>query len=283
MNLPLKKSSDNCRRGQAMLVTIITITCNSEKYMEETIKSVVFQDYPEIEYIIIDGGSTDGTLDIVNKYRGMISKVVSEPDEGIADAMNKGIRMASGEIIGMIHSDDFYSDPTVIRRVVDVFETSGQIKAVYGIQDLINPETGDVILTWGRAEEPSEIKKRMYIPHPTLFVSREVYDAIGLFRKDYRVAMDYEFSLRLTKYTKPHFLNYKIACMRDMGESGKQFSLTLEESVRALFEHGYYVYAAAALVRNIVKRLLVRVGLRKVLYKLWERNVSPGRKLSFLI
>jgi len=259
-----------------MVVSIITITYNSEKYLEETIKSVVGQDYPYIEYIVVDGCSTDGTRDIITRYRNRITKFVSERDEGISDAMNKGIRMASGEVIGIIHSDDFYADSTVVGSVVELFRRSPTIKAVYGIQDFIDPSTGQVLLTWGRDAEPDEIKKRMYIPHPTLFVRKEAYDAIGLFRKDYRVAMDYEFALRLAKYTRPHFLNYKIACMRDMGTSGKQFNRAFKESVRALFEHGYYVYAGAAILRNMAKQILIWFGLKKLLYKLWERNVSPG-------
>ena len=98
------------------LLAIITITFNSAKYLEQAIRSVTDQDYPDIEYIIVDGGSTDGTIEIIKKYEGKVSKWVSEPDQGIADAMNKGIRMAFGEVIGIIHSDDFYADRSVLSR-----------------------------------------------------------------------------------------------------------------------------------------------------------------------
>ncbi len=257
------------------LVSVITITYNSAKYLDETIKSVIGQDYSQVEYIIIDGGSTDDTLGIIRRYEGKIHKWISEPDKGISDAMNKGIKMASGDIIGIIHSDDFYADSTVVGRVADVFSQSPHIQALYGIQDFIDPVTGKVLLTWGRDTDPSEIKKRMYIPHPTLFVHREVYEKIGLFSLDYRVAMDYEFAMRLTKFTRPFFLDYKIACMRDMGTSGRQIKGALKESVKALIEHGYYFSALAAFFRNSVKQLLIWFGLKKLLYKLWERNVSP--------
>ena len=257
------------------LISIITITRNSEKYLEETIKSVVGQDYPHLEYVIVDGGSTDGTIKIIKKYNGKISKWVSEPDRGIADAMNKGIGMSSGDVIGIIHSDDFYADPTVLRRVADAFSHSPDIKALYGIQDYIDPATGKTLLTWGREADPSEIKKRMYIPHPTLFVKKEVYDAIGLFKLDYRVAMDYEFAIRLTKYTRPYFLNYKIACMRDVGTSGRQYRKAFRESVRALAAHGYYFSACLTIIRNAAKQVLIWLGLKRLLYRLWEKNVSP--------
>lgn len=258
-----------------LVVSVITITFNSAEHLDETIRSVIGQDYPRIEYIIVDGGSTDGTLDIIRKYEGRIGKWISEPDRGIGDAMNKGIRMASGDIVGIIHSDDYYADPTVLRRVAEVFDRSPRICALYGIQDYIDPITGKTILTWGRDAGTAEIKKRMYIPHPTLFVRREVYDAIGFFRSDYKVAMDYEFALRLTKYTRPYFLDYRIACMRDMGISGMAYRQSFREVARALAAHGYYFAAFLAVMRNTVKSALIRLGLRSLVIRLWERNVSP--------
>ena len=257
------------------LISVITITLNSAGYVEETMRSVIDQDYPGLEYIVVDGGSTDGTLDIIKKYEDKISRWVSEPDRGISDAMNKGISMASGDVIGIIHSDDFYADQTVLQRVSDVFSGSDDVKALYGIQDYIDPVTGKTLLTWGREADPSEIKKRMYIPHPTLFVRREVYNEIGMFRLDYRVAMDYEFALRLTKYTRPYFLDYKIACMRDTGTSGRQYQKAFRESVRALAAHGYYFAAFVTVLRNSAKRVLIWLGLKQLVYRLWEKNVSP--------
>jgi glycosyltransferase involved in cell wall biosynthesis len=239
------------------LVSVITITYNSARHLDETIRSVIGQDYPRVEYIIIDGGSTDGTLDIIRRYEGKIQKWISEPDRGISDAMNKGIGMATGDLVGIIHSDDFYADRTVLSRVAGVFILHPEVKALYGIQDYIDPVTGKVLLTWGRDAEPSEIRKRMYIPHPTLFVRKEVYNEIGLFRPDYRVAMDYEFALRLTKYTRPYFLNYRVAVMRDMGTSGRLQKQSFREGVKALREHRYYFAAFLSLLRNAAKQVAV--------------------------
>ena len=257
------------------LVSIITVVFNGEKYLEQTILSVINQNYENIEYIIIDGGSTDGTPDIIRKYDNRIDYWVSEPDRGISDAMNKGIQMSSGDIVGIIHSDDFYADPSVLSKVADVFSRSRGIKALYGIQDFLDPVTGNILLTWGRDADPAEIKKRMYIPHPTLFVRREVYAMIGLFRLDYKFAMDYEFAIRLTKYTRPYFLNYRIACMRDVGTSGKLYRKAFQESVRALTVHGYYFASFLTVFRNAAKQLLIWLGLKRLLYRLWEKNVSP--------
>jgi glycosyltransferase involved in cell wall biosynthesis len=257
------------------IVSIVTVVFNGETHIEETILSVLSQSYDNIEYIIIDGGSTDRTLDIIRKHESSVDYWLSEPDEGISDAMNKGIRISSGDIMGMIHSDDFFADPTVVGRVAEVFSRSSEIQALYGIQDFIEPVTGKTLLTWGRDTNPAEIKKRMYIPHPTLFVRRKVYDDIGLFKLDYEVAMDYEFALRLTKYTRPYFLNYRIACMRDMGTSGRQYRKAFRESVRALMAHRYYFAAFLTALRNTAKQILLLLGLKRLLYRLWGGNVSP--------
>jgi glycosyltransferase involved in cell wall biosynthesis len=258
-----------------MLVSIITISLNSETHLEETIKSVLEQDYPDIEYIIVDGGSTDGTLDIVRKYSDRIARWVSEPDEGISDAMNKGIGMATGDVIGLIHSDDYYYDETVVRRVAGAFAWDDRTTVVYGIMDFIDPETGEVILEWGRHEAPSAIRQRMYMPHPTMFCRREVYETAGLFRKDYRAAMDYEWAMRVTKQTRQKLLDFKIACMRDMGTSGQYYDQTFKETVMALNEHGYYFDALKARARNLVKKALYDAGLRSVVKRVWSRNVNP--------
>jgi len=256
------------------LVSIVTVVFNGAKYLEQTILSVTNQNYENIEYVIVDGGSTDGTLHIIRKYEDRIDNWVSEPDRGISDAMYKGIGMSSGDIIGIIHSDDFYASETVLQRVAGVFIRHPEVKALYGVQDYIDPVSAKILLTWGRNCDPSEIKKRMYIPHPTLFVRREVYEKIGLFRLDYKVAMDYEFALRLTKYTRPYFLNYKIACMRDMGASGKQYMKVFGEVARALAAHEYYFAAFLSVMRNAFKQVLMWLGLKSLVIRLWERNVS---------
>lgn len=272
---PMPENTDN--RNKKPLVSIVTITFNSERFLEQTFQSVMGQDYPNIEYVIVDGGSTDGTVDIIKKHEDRIAKWVSEPDDGISDAMNKGITMSTGEIIGMIHSDDYYADPTVIGRVVEGFSISDDIKLLYGVQDYVHPETGEVYFSWGRKTDPSEIKKHMYLPHPTVFCRREVYEKAGLFRTDYRYAMDYEWAMRVIEMTDPHFLDYRIAVMRDMGHSGKNFRSTLGETSRALREHGYYGALLINMLRNFVKLFLERVGLKDIIFRVWVGNIRSGQ------
>lgn len=256
------------------LVSIITPALNSAKFIRDNVKSVLDQTYPRIEHVIIDGGSSDDTVSIVRSLNPN-AVISSEPDKGISDAFNKGLKMANGDVIAILNSDDYYAGREVVLKVAGVFAKSPEIKAVYGILDFLDPVTGEVLLTWGRNCDPSEIKKRMYIPHPTLFVRKEVYEEIGLFRTDYRIAMDYEFALRLARYTRPHFLNYKIACARDMGASGRQWKRGFREVVRALLEHGYYFPAAIMAFRNAVKAILILLGVKGLLYRLWKKNVSP--------
>ena len=181
-----------------MKVRIITIAYNSGATIEDTIKSVVAQDYPNIEYIIIDGASKDNTLEIVERYRDRIAVVVSEKDKGIYDAMNKGVEHATGDIIGILNSDDHYYDHTVISEVVHKFKTE-HCDGLYA--DLIyvdrdNPEK--VIRYWKSGNyTPGKFLLGWMPPHPTFFVKREIYEKYGLYSTDLRSAADYEFMLRV--------------------------------------------------------------------------------------
>lgn len=257
-----------------LLVSIITISFNSAQHIEQTIKSVIGQDYPNIEYIIVDGGSTDGTLDIVKRYEDGIAKWVSEPDRGPTHAINKGVRMSSGDIIALLNSDDYYADGSVVRRVVETFERSEDVGMVYGILNYVDPKTGEVILRWGRDADPSEIRTRMYLPTPTVFSRREIWDKVGFYSEDYNYADDYEWTIRALKNTRPHFLDYTITCMRDMGRSGQNYKEALAETARALKANGYYLDYAKTLVRNFIKIILTELGLKDIIYKVWARNVS---------
>ena len=181
-----------------MKVSIITISYNSAETIEDTIKSVVGQDYPNIEYIIIDGASKDETLSIIGKYKDKIAKVVSEKDKGIYDAMNKGVENATGDIIGILNSDDYYYDESVISEVVQLFENE-KTDGLYA--DLVYVDRADsdkVIRYWKSGEyQPGKFLKGWMPPHPTFFVKKEVYEKFGLYSTDLRSAADYEFMLRV--------------------------------------------------------------------------------------
>lgn len=178
-------------------VSIVTVSYNSQSSIESTIQSVVAQQYSKIEYIIVDGGSKDNTLKIVDKYKSSIAKVVSEKDQGIYDALNKGVRMATGDIIAFLHSDDVYADDQVIGDMVALFEVE-KLEATYA--DLVYVDRDNinkVIRNWKSGEYKEGLFLKGWMPpHPTFFVKKEVYNRYGLFNLELRSAADYELMLR---------------------------------------------------------------------------------------
>jgi glycosyltransferase involved in cell wall biosynthesis len=165
-----------------MKVSIITTTYNSALTIEDTIKSVLDQDYPDIEYIIIDGGSTDGTMDIVNKYKDRIANIVSEKDEGMYDAMNKGIKLATGDVVGILNSDDIYTSNDVIRTVVEKLEADGT-DSVWGDLVYVDRHTSGTSLDEARQRFQYDlyyIKNRSF----TLDVFIFLKTALALFMKN---------------------------------------------------------------------------------------------------
>jgi len=186
-----------------MKVSIITVCLNNAGTIEDTIKSVRNQDYSDIEYIIVDGGSTDGTMNIVNRYRHLISKVISEPDNGIYDAMNKGIKVSNGDIIATLNSDDVYADQTIVGRMVK-FIQGNNLDAAYG--DLIyvdRDDTGQIKRFW----KPGPYKEGAFrygwvIPHPTFFCRKEIFDRYGCFNDKMKIAADFELMLRFIEKHK---------------------------------------------------------------------------------
>lgn len=181
-----------------MKVSIITAVYNSATYIEDAIRSVLSQDYENLEYIVIDGGSTDGTLDIINKYRTKISKVISEPDKGIYDALNKGLSKASGDIIGLLHADDMYANSTVISKMVEIFKLKGCQTAYSDLLYVDTENTSKVVRYW-QADDYNEnsFLQGWMPPHPTFFVKKEVYERYGCFNTQMRISADYELMLRL--------------------------------------------------------------------------------------
>jgi glycosyltransferase involved in cell wall biosynthesis len=178
-------------------ISIITVTYNSAATLEETILSVISQNYPDIEYIIVDGESTDGTIQIAEKYKSSISKIIREKDKGLYDALNKGIDAASGDIIGILHSDDFYTSTDVVRAYAKVFDEKN-CDAVYADLYYVNRNnTSKIVRTWksGKYHKGSFLNGWMP-PHPTFFVRRHIYEKYGKFNLELKSAADYELMLR---------------------------------------------------------------------------------------
>lgn len=184
-----------------MKVSIITATYNSAKTVRDTLSSIKQQDYPDVEHVIIDGASKDDTLAIVHEFPH-VAQIVSEPDKGIYDAMNKGIAIVSGEVVGILNSDDVYMHPYVLSTVMSAFRNPS-VEVVYAdLQYVRNDNLSKVTRTW---RSGSFSKKKFYYgwmpPHPTFFVRKKVYDTIGNFNLALKSAADYEFMLRvLLKY-----------------------------------------------------------------------------------
>lgn len=171
------------------LVSIITIVFNGEKSIGRTIKSIINQTYPHIEYIVIDGGSADRTIDIVKQFGDKITFWKSEPDRGISDAFNKGISVATGEIIGFVNSDDWYNEDT-IEQIVPYFS---EYSVVYGdVQFWDGPK-----IKHRTHSNHLKLKHGMTLAHPAVFVKKEMYQKFGLFNLDFKIAMDYEFIAKL--------------------------------------------------------------------------------------
>lgn len=178
-------------------LSLITASYNSARTIADTLRSVNVQTYPQIEYLVVDGGSKDDTMAIVAREGERVTSAVSEPDKGIYDAYNKGLKRATGDVIGFINSDDYYCAPDVIENVTKAFEDP-TVEAVHADLVYVDPEnTGRIERHWKSRPATVENLRRGFIPaHPTLFLTRAAYDKIGEYDTSYRLAADYDFMLR---------------------------------------------------------------------------------------
>lgn len=227
-----------------MKITIITVVLNRAETIRDTIESVLNQTYKNIEYIIVDGKSSDGTMSVVNEYKDKISTIVSEKDEGMYSAINKGIKLATGDVVGLIHSDDFYLDDYVIQRVVDEF-MSKKVDSVFADLLYIKDENLDKVLRYYSAKNFTREKLTYGImpPHPTFFVKKEIYEKYGYYEVDYKIASDYEMFVRLLYINKISYayIHLPIIKMRVGGVSSggiKTKILCNKEVIRAIRSNG---------------------------------------------
>ncbi len=207
-----------------MKISIITVVFNAKKTIRETIHSVLSQTYANIEYIVIDGGSTDGTIEIVKNYGNKISKFVSEKDAGIYDAMNKGIALTTGDVIGFLNADDFYAGSSVIENISAAFQRY-EVDSVYADLEYVEQKKiENVVRFWKSSSYKKGAFKRGWHPaHPTFFVKKDIYSRYGSFNLSYKIAADYELMLRfLERYQiSSHYLPCVLVKMRTGGESNK--------------------------------------------------------------
>jgi glycosyltransferase involved in cell wall biosynthesis len=240
-------------------ISIITVCFNSASTIRDAIESVLGQDHQDIEYIIVDGASNDGTTEIIRSYGSRIDKWISEPDKGIYDAMNKGIAMATGDVIGMLNSDDFYFDQSVLSRIATTF-TDTTIDAVFG--DLIFVDAEDLqktVRTYSsRNWHPGKFAWGFMPAHPTFFVRRKFYDKTGPFEIDYKIAADYEMLIRMLFVNKARYqyLGFNMVKMRRGGVSSRGWRSNVvlnSEIIRACRKNGIPTNAIKVYSKYFIK------------------------------
>lgn len=227
------------------VVSIITPTLNSEAYIADNIRSTTSQTYRSIEHVIVDGGSTDRTLSIVKELEPG-ARVSSEPDRGISDAFNKGLGMATGDIIAVLNSDDYYAHERVIERVVEVFNSRNDVKVVYGRVRCVEPDSGKTLVVYGKPYSPEKLKKEMITPHPAVFARREVYESVGPFSLEYKLCMDHDYFLRIAKLYESCFIDEIFTIMRWGGLSTSNIYLGHREAYRIMRSNGVNTISALA-------------------------------------
>ena len=227
-----------------MKISIITISFNAKATIEKTLQSVANQLYKNIEHIIVDGGSKDNTLEICNSFPH-VSKIISEPDKGVYDAFNKGLKLATGDIIGFLNADDIFFNENSVQEIAKAF-SENKTHIVYGNLDYIN-ENGKVIRNWiSRPYEISLIKKAWMPAHPTFYCKKEVYDRLGGYNDSFKIGGDFELCLRFLEVHKvPSFyLNKKLVKMLVGGISNsglKSKWIIYKEELRAFKINKVYV------------------------------------------
>jgi len=259
-------------------VSVITACLNSAKTIEQTIQSVIGQSYPDIEYIIVDGGSTDGTLQIVERYRNRIAKVISEKDEGVYDAFNKGVRAATGDVIYFLNSDDYLYNDKAVEKVASAFLHS-EIPpvAVYGNILRINDQNGYVIVL-GQELTLDKIRQGKKPMHPAFFVRRELFERYNYFDLRYRIASDYDFMIKVFKdyAERTRYIDEIIAVFRSSGISRKlsNFQKIRKETVSILNRH-FENHSAREYRLDEINQMFYKKWLEILLYKQTPASKTP--------
>lgn len=203
-------------------ISLITVCYNAENTITNCIESVIAQDFNAVEYIIIDGGSSDKTINIINNYKHFITHLISEPDKGIYDAMNKGIKLASGNVIGMLNADDSFTDNAVLKEIAGVFEKR-DVDVLYADLDYVNAD-GKVVRKWRSGQYSRKSLNLGWMPpHPTFYCKRNLFDKFGFYSLDYGTAADYELMIRFLNFNKLNifYLKKVIVRMKMGGKSNK--------------------------------------------------------------
>ena len=217
-----------------MKISIITVVYNNERTIKDALESVLGQSYRDIEYVIIDGKSKDNTVTIIDEYTDKLGYFISEKDNGLYDAMNKGIQAATGDVIGILNSDDLYQDFDVIADVMEQFNNDSTLDILYG--NLVYVKSDDVnkiVRNWKCKPYYNRFFENGNVPpHPALFVKKSVYDKVGLFNLDYKLAADYELMLRMLKKHdfKIKYIDRLIVKMRLGGATNQSYKNIINQN-----------------------------------------------------
>jgi len=255
-------------------ISIVTITRNSSEFLEETIRSVQEQTYEFVEYIVIDAGSTDGTVDIIRKYERGIVKWLSEPDEGIADGFNKGLSYTTGDYVLFLNSDDALSNPQVLEKIAEQMINLHFPSIIYGDCNVLERESGKFLYRAAIEFDSGGLKEGRMIPHPSMFASRDYFSKYGFFDCSFRIAMDFEWLLRGALTDRVEHVPVLVSNVRTGGVSARSQHQVVDEIILALRKHGYVAsewgeqkmrnYFRA---RSLAKYILARLGV----YELFSR------------
>ncbi|MEZ9901715.1 glycosyltransferase family 2 protein [Vibrio breoganii] len=241
-----------------MKVSIITATYNSAKTISDTLLSLEEQTYQDIEYIIIDGASKDDTLEVIQSQCSRVSTVISENDKGIYDALNKGIKAATGDVVGFLHSDDLFAYPEAVQDIVDTF-LKNDSQAVYADLEYVSKDDTDkTVRLWTSGDYArNDLKKGWMPPHPTFYMKRELYEEYGLFDLSFKIAADYDSLLRYLWVNKVSmaYLPKVLIKMRVGGASNRSLSNIIQktkEDIQAL-KNSSLSWPQAILIKNLSK------------------------------
>lgn len=253
-------------------ISVVTIVRNGFDYIENTIKSVLSQNYDLIEYVVIDGASTDGTVDIIRAYQEKICKWISEKDEGIADAFNKGYALSSGEYVLFLNSDDFLASDDVVTKIVSEIIAENYPLLIYGDCDVLDRKSGRVLYRASVDITSKGLRRGQMLPQPSLFAHRSYFEKYGMFDISFKIAMDYEWLLRGGMRERLIHVPQLITGVRNGGVSTVNQRRVVEEIVRALKKNACFDSMLSEwelrsyfFARRNTKRILNFFGLHKVL------------------
>lgn len=269
------------------LVSIITVVFNNDEYIRDAIESVLSQDYSRIEHIVIDGCSTDGTIDIIKEYSDNISVFLSEPDEGIFDALNKGVVRSHGEIIGILHSDDLFCDKYVISDVINKMKDT-EAELCFSDLVIVDAVSGKLIRYYMAHYFRRWMLRIGWLPpHPTVFLKRSIFDEFGLYSKNYQIAGDFEFFVRIFygRQIKWSYLNRISVMMRRGGASNsglKSIKLAISEINRSLSSNHVWSTSIFQLARYFIRFLELIVQPKKNSCNSLNKIKTPLHTVSFM-